>query len=380
MVIGRRAFLNGCAATAASALSLPSIGRAEEGTVAYDLLGRRIRLPRPANKIVLGQGRFLSMLGMVHPNPIDILAGWADDLKSVFPNEANAWQQRFPSLKTLPVIGARIGSDYAIENLLMLQPDLVLISRFAAGPVDEDGETAFIRSLTKAGLTVAVIDFAQDPLNDTGPSLRILSQLLGQEQRGRETIAFYEENLARIIAPFGNAASNPVSLLLHSHAGVMSCCASIGRGSFADLAGLVGGRSIASDILQKPVGPLNLEYVLTRQPDVYIATGGLRGDGARGISIGADVSEDKARESLATIVSDPGLSELSAVRNKRAFALWHGLNETPMHLVALAAIANWLHPDMQLETDASRMLAAFRKQFPLLPQDGVYTVSLDPNA
>ena len=373
--ITRRGFVAG-----AIALATPRLAKAKSGIVVRDLLGREVRLAKPATRVVLGQGRFLSMIGMVHPDPIAILAGWADDLNTTFPNEAEAWSRRFPSLKSLPVIGRRVGSDYAIEKLLMLQPDLVLISRFNAGPVESDGNTSFIRSLTQAGLNVAVVDFAQDPLKDTVPSLHILSQLLGQEARGEDTISFYQATLKRITKTIGGQTGAPTDLVFHSHAGVMPCCASIARGSFADLAALVGGHSIAADVLPKAVGPINLEYMLTRQPDVYVATGGLKGDAAGGISIGANVTETQARESLIRIVSDPGIAELNAVRNKRAYALWHGLNETPLHLVALEALAGWLNPDLKDAFDAGKTLAAFRKRFPLLPQDGVYTVALDPSA
>ncbi|WP_319773566.1 ABC transporter substrate-binding protein [Breoghania sp.] len=372
--ITRRGFVAGSVA-----LALPALARAQSGIVVRDLLGREIRLAKPAARVVLGQGRFLSMIGMVHPDPIALLAGWADDLNTTFPNEAEAWSSRFPSLKSLPVIGRRVGSDYAIEKLLMLQPDLVLISRFNAGPVESDGNTSFIRRLTQAGLKVAVVDFAQDPLKDTVPSLRILSQLLGQEARGEDTVSFYRTTLKRIIGSLGDPTAASTDLVFHSHAGVMPCCASIGRGSFADLAALVRGHSIAADVLPRAVGPINLEYMLTRQPDVYVATGGLKGDASRGISIGANVSETQARESLTRVVSDPGIAELNAVRSKRAYALWHGLNETPLHLVALEALAGWLNPGIKDAFDAPKTLAAFRKRFPLLPQDGVYTVALDPS-
>ena len=240
----------------AMALAVPGLAKAKSGIVVRDLLGREVRLAKPATRVVLGQGRFLSMIGMVHPDPIAILAGWADDLNTTFPNEAEAWSRRFPSLKSLPVIGRRVGSDYAIEKLLMLQPDLVLISRFNAGPVESDGNTSFIRGLTQAGLNVAVVDFAQDPLKDTVPSLRILSQLLGQEARGEDTISFYQATLKRITETVGGQTGAPTDLVFHSHAGVMPCCASIARGSFADLAALVGGHSIAADVLPKAVGPI----------------------------------------------------------------------------------------------------------------------------
>lgn len=373
--ITRRGFVSG-----AMAFALPGLARANSGVVVRDLLGREIRLAKPASRVVLGQGRFLSMIGMVHPDPLAILAGWADDLNTIFPNEAAAWTSRFPSLKTLPVIGRRAGSDYVIENLLMLQPDLVLISRFNAGPVESDGSTAFIRTLTQAGLNVAVVDFAQDPLKDTVSSLRILSRLLGQEARGEDTISFYRSTLKRITDAFGKQTVGPTDLVIHSHAGVMPCCASIARGSFADLAALVGGHSIAADVLPRPVGPLNIEYMLTRQPDVYVATGGLKAEASGGISIGANVTEEQARESLRRIVADPGIAELTAVQNRRAYALWHGLNETPLHLVALEALAGWLNPGIKDAFDADKTLAEFRKRFPLLPQGGVYTVTLDPSA
>ena len=374
--ITRRGFVAGSAA-----LALPGLARAQSGIVVHDLLGREIRLARPASRVVLGQGRFLSMIGMVHPDPIAILAGWADDLNTTFPNEAESWSNRFPSLKSLPVIGRRAGSDYVIENLLMLQPDLVLISRFNAGPVESDGNTAFIRRLTGAGLRVAVVDFAQDPLKDTVPSLRILSQLLGQEVRGEDTVLFYQATMKRITGLFGDQNARPTDLVFHSHAGVMPCCASIGRGSFADLAALVGGHSIAADVLPRAVGPINLEYMLTRQPEVYVATGGLKAEASGGISIGCqrhrgasarkpDPDRLRSRHRGTDRRAGPSVPMPSGTVSMKRRCIWLRWRHWPAGL----------NPGIKDAFDAGKTLAAFRKRFPLLPQDGVYTVALDPSA
>ena len=62
------------------------------------------------------------------------------------------------------------------------------------------------------------------------------------------------------------------TVFLEAHAGNgPDCCNSVGAGNIGDYLTFVGGRNIGAEVLKQPSGKLNLEFVVERDPDLYIA-------------------------------------------------------------------------------------------------------------
>ena len=75
-----------------------------------------------------------------------------------------------------------------------------------------------------------------------------------------------------------------------------------------------------------------------------------------------------ARETL-------GIATLEAVKEKRAFGLWHLFNDTPLHVVAIERLAKWLHPERFAEIDPTATMAE-AAAFSAIPLDG--TLWIEP--
>lgn len=357
------------------AVAAPALVRAQETVVVSDLLGRTVRLDRPARRIVLGQGRLLSLMGLLHPDPVSLLAGWASDLPVVLPDEYSLWRKRFPEIDTVPQLGRRVLGDMSLEAVVQLQPDLILLNRMNAGAVDAEGRGETLDKVAALGIPVAVIDCMAEPLRDTLPSIGILGALLGRPSQAAALSEFYTAGLTRLDRWFADHSPPMQRVLLHNHGGGRECCYSIAQGSFAALLLRVAARSIAADLLRRPLGQLHKEYVLTHPADAYVTTGGVY-NGRGGVSLGAGIAPDLAARSLADMLRAQGLAELPPVADGRAFALWHGFNEMPQHLVALEALAGWLHPDARAMFDPRPTMEAFNKRFSAVPFQGTYWTSL----
>ena len=65
--------------------------------VMTDILGRTVTLEKPAERIVLGTGRSISVLALIHPDPVSRIVGWRDDFKRDTTSYA-AWQKAFPAI------------------------------------------------------------------------------------------------------------------------------------------------------------------------------------------------------------------------------------------------------------------------------------------
>ncbi|MDQ1077903.1 ABC transporter substrate-binding protein [Pseudoroseomonas cervicalis] len=303
--IRRRRLL--AAGLAVPLLARPGLLRAAEGApvTVTDLLGRRVSLPRPPRRIVLAQGRLLGTMGLLHPDPVALLAGRASDMAQALPDEEAAWTARFPALRGVPQLGRRILADMSVESVLALQPDLVLLTRGAIAPLDARGGSEVLARLERLGLTAVVVDFMADPLAETLPSLAILGALLDRRDQAAALSALYRARLAALDALRATRPAVPVPVLLHNNAGGRDCCYSIAHGSFADFLARMGGRSIAADLLPGALGQLHRETVLVSDAPVYLATGGVY-NGRGGVSLGAGISASAARGEPRRHAAGPG--------------------------------------------------------------------------
>lgn len=362
-----------------ASLAAPTIARAEEGVVVTDLAGREVRLPRPARRIVLTQGRHLAVLGLLHPDPLSLVVGWAADLRQANAPEYAQLRAAHPAVDQIPIIGRGLSDTASFESILALQPDVVLLSRYtvgaAAGGAEGGAEGGLAGRLQAAGIPSAVIDFFADPLKDSEPSITVLGRLIGRDAQAAAFNAYYRRRMDDVAARVGSVEPK-LPVLMHAHAGGTACCFTAGTGIFNGMIGAAGGRNIATGILTGAAGQLSLEYVLSADPYAYVATGGPFGGARGGVTMGTGTTPQDARESLARVIQSQGLEGLSAVREGRAHAVWHGFNDTPAHYLAVEALARWLHPERMEGIDPEASLAELNDRFLAIKMQGTYWVDL----
>jgi len=351
-------------------LAAPRLTRAQGAVRMTDLLGRPVALPRPARRIVLTQARHVLALSLLHPDPVSLLAGWGDDLRRMNPPDYAAVRARFPAADAVPLVGRGQGQGPSLEAIVAARPDLVVLSRgtlavAGAGLPDQ---------LAALGVPSVVVDFFADPVRDTRRSMAILGAAIGAEERAAAFEAFYAGRLERVAARLAGVEALP-RVMVHAHAGGTPCCASPGRGAFDSMIRLAGGRNIGAEILPGNVGDLALEYVLTQNPDVYVATGGPYG-GRGGIRLGPGAEAGAALQDLAEVIGRSRLDTLPAIRNGQAHAIWHGFNDTPAHVVMIEALARWFHPGRCADLDPAATLAELNGRFLSIPMEGAYWVDL----
>ncbi|RYE82529.1 MAG: ABC transporter substrate-binding protein [Hyphomicrobiales bacterium] len=345
-------------------LALPA--RAEPITVT-DLLGRSVTLPAPAKRIVLAQGRQLNALGLLHPDPISLLAGWGADHRRQNPDAYARYLAKFPAIESVPTVGDGGTQDgFSFEKAVSLSPDLVILSLSLAGTRRGPGD--LVARFEAAGIKVAVVDFYLQPMRDTLPSLRILGKLIGRQEQAEAYIHFYEER-RRLIEERLRGAERP-SVFMHAHAGGFDCCQTPGKGTFDDFISAAGGRNIAAAILPGATGQISLEQLLAADPAIYVATGGTHLAKLGGLVLGLGISRETVAPSFAALLGKPGIAALAAVRNRRAYGLWHLFNDTPLHIVAIERLATWFHPDRFADVDPQATLDEISRRFSAIPLDG----------
>ena len=352
-----------------------SVARAEPITL-HDLAGQDVTLPGPAKRVLLGEGRFIQALFLLErQDPIALVAGWMGEFKRLDPQGYAQVVAHFPAAEQIPVVGASSAESFSVERALALQPDLVVMS--AAGGHSPDKDSPVVAQFRSAGVPVVFIDFRAHPLENTPKSLRLLGKALGREKQAEEFLAWRQERLDRIGRTLATAKPKASSVLMEMRAGGgRECCGSPGNGNLGEFIAFAGGDNIGAAVIPGPLGPLNLEYVVAQDPQLYVATGGANPADGTAPRMGPGVTEEQARAALRVTVARPGISGLTAVKEGRAHALWHNFYDSPYNLLAAEALARWLHPDLFADLDPAATLAEMNRRFLAVPLEGTFWVSL----
>ncbi|GGC70146.1 ABC transporter substrate-binding protein [Chelatococcus reniformis] len=362
--------LGGLVAALLLVLSMPAAS-AQTPIRVTDIVGREVVLAHPARRIVLGAWVSLDALSLLHPDPVSLLAGWAQGgANAVQPTIMRA---RFPDIDKVPVVGRDALDTLSVEAILAARPDLVVLSQFDAFRYGASGGAPppVVAQIEAAGIPVVVLDFFLDPLRHTEPSLRALGRLIGREAEAEAFLTFYTRHLDEVRRRVGATTTRP-SVFFHAFADRTDCCFSAGPGTVNEVITLAGGHNIGADVLKGPIGQLSAEYVLAHDPDAYVATAISGAPSTSGFSLGPGVDAEQAATGFAALVGRPDLASLGAVRRGRILGLWHLFVHTPVHVVAVEALAKFLHPDSFADIDPAHTLDEINARFLAAPLEGTF--------
>lgn len=346
-----------------------------------DIAGREVVLPAPARRIVVGSAMNLEVLALAHPDPVGLIVGWSGPASVLDAEQAAALRRLYPGADAISTVGRIANDTLSLEGVVALAPDLMLVNLYdLAGHPGDPATHPLVLRLSDMGVPVVIVDFFLDPLGHSEESLAILGKALGTEARVAAFNAFYRERIARIadrLTAQGADMKRP-TVFLHAHAAGAECCFSPGKGALDGFVTLAGGHNIGADILNTATGQLSLEYVLSRQPDIYVGTGGYARGSQSGFTLGRSIWKDFAGDSFGRLLQRPELSILTAISNGRAHGLWHDFTHSPVHLVAIELMATWFHPELFGDLDPDATLAEINRRFLAVPMEGTFWVDAGP--
>lgn len=349
-----------------------------------DILGREVTVAKTINGIILGESRFIPALGIVVEDAaISRIKGMQADLKQYDPATWAVYAKHFPAIDKIPLIGKGEASSFSVEKAISLMPDVALFGISGHGPSPRDQE--MLNPLEAAGIPVVFIDFREAPLKHSQKSVQILGQLLGNEKAAQAFDKRYSKILQTVrdrVIPIPKQKRPAV--FLHSKVGLFpECCETMGNTMLGTLLQAAGGRHIGAELIPGDVGNVNIEHLLSQQPDRYLATaiGSANQSSAASpyVLLGPDVSEAQARDSLQRAANAMLVRNLTAVQKGEMFGVWHHFYNSPFNVTALAAMAKWLHPETFADMEPERLLADFYRDFQPVPFQGIYWVEMRPD-
>lgn len=339
-----------------------------------DISNRTVEVPDNPQRIVVGESRMLYTLALVEDgNPAKNIVGWPGDMQNLDPQSWQLYVKAFPQIAQIPQMGKNNFTQFNAEKVIALKPDLVILPRYAKTPTDED---QMLGRLTQAGIPVIYVDLRIDQLNNTIPSIKLLGDVLNNPQKAARFIAFYQQHMNLIKERIAGYHGKKTTVMLQLQLGRrQTCCTTVSHGNLADLLAFAGGDNIAGGVFKSVYGQMNPEAVIAANPDVYISTGMGTPDGKSesNIQLGPLVSKEQAESSFRQVMDQqPLLSHLQAVKNGRAYSVWHNFYLSPYHMVDVEVFAKTLYPQLFADVDPQQTVKAIYDQFLPIPFSGTY--------
>ncbi|SFN80700.1 iron complex transport system substrate-binding protein [Xenorhabdus japonica] len=341
-----------------------------------DVAGRTVEVPEKVNRILLGEGRLFHSVAILEGDkPLARIAGWQGDFRKLDPQTYAIYKAKFPEIDNIPLIGNTSADSVSSEKVLTLNPDVAIFGLSGHGP---GKNSELVKQLEKAGVPVVFVDFRNDPLKNTLPSIRMLGKILHREEQANAYADFYEKN-QKIVTDITTriADTEKPSVFIELKAGSSEdCCGTAGNGNMGNFIDLAGGKNIAKEVLPSPLGTMNLEKVIAEDPYIYIASGAQDpSDKSEGIQMGARTSADIARAGLKTITERKGVNNLTAVKEGRSHAIWHHYYNSPYNVVVTQVFAKWFYPEKFADLDPQQTLKELHNKFLAIEPVGTYWVS-----
>lgn len=343
-----------------------------------DLLGRQVKVHIPVRRVILGEGRQLYLVAALDThNPLERIVSWRKDLIQSDPDTYGAYLRQFPAIAQIPTFGGFESGTFDIEQAITLQPDVIILN-IEAQHATEDAR--YIEKLNAVGIPVVYVDFRNNPMENTEPTLRLFGKLFGKEERAEAFIDFRQQQIRRVTDVI--AARQPVrpNVFIERIGGYTEdCCLSFGNQNFGRFVEMAGGNNIAKSIIPGAFGQLNPEQVIVANPDQVVVTSAnweAFAPGGRwvGVGPGADLSE--ARRKLAWYTQRPAYVGIKAQEHQAFHAIWHQFYNSPYQFVAIQQLAKWFHPTLFADLDPDASFRELHERFLPVPYEPGYFVSL----
>ncbi|WP_425349880.1 ABC transporter substrate-binding protein [Mangrovicella endophytica] len=341
-----------------------------------DVAGREIAFDKPAERVILGEGRLLYAVAPIEKDdPFAKIVGWRNDLKNNDGDGYAAYVAKFPKGKDIPFLGSLTDGTLQTETLVDLKPDVVLLT---IGDKEAADEVKLEETLKGLGAKIVYVDFRVHILDNTEPSLKILGKMFDHEDRAEALASYWKTEMARVTDRLKDKKPAEPKVFMYRAAGLVECCGTFGPDNFGLMVDLAGGHNLGSDFLPGYTGSINAEQVVASNPDVVVVTGANWSntkDAKDFVTVGpnAAATANDSRKALNALMENPAFTGSTAVKNNEVHAIWHQFYASPYQFVAVQRLAKWFHPELFADLDPDATFKDFHEKFlPVAYQPGYW--------
>lgn len=332
-------------------------------TTVTDILGREVTFNAPAQRVVVG---FYpeDYMAIGTEKAYDNVVGMS---KYIWQARSASWElyvKHRPSLDKIPAIGRVDTNTFSVEKVISLRPDLLMLAEWQYKGLGSD-----ITRIEEVGIPVLVVDYNAQTLENHIKSTELIGVITGQQARAKKIADEYKQNVEMITERLKKAnLPKPKIYTEYGVSGVNEIGYTFGKNMWGAMATMAGGDNISTPFVEW-WGKLNPEQIIVSNPDVIVITGYESGSGNDSMLMGQGVDENLAKQRLAKFKSRTGWSTISAVKNNRMYAAYHGACRTILDGAMLQFYAKALYPDLFSDLDPKAAYRDFYKKYlPVVPE------------
>lgn len=352
--------------------------KSAQGVSVTDVLGRTVQFDEHPQRIVLGEGRGVFATAILDKeHPVDKVVALGTDLATAAPSYHKNLLEAVPEAKEIPEIGSLSKGDVTVENLVSLEPDVLVMT---ADHHKSISTTGMLEKIEAAGIKYVVTDFRQHPLENTTKSMELLGALFDKEEQAKKFNEDWTKTVDLVKERAAKAEKRPKTFLWRA-AGLKDCCATVKESNLGEMITLAGGDNLGDQLLEGEEGDVTAEKIVAEQPDIIIATGGSwapdseKPEVVPHVELGYEATKDVSEKTLEGLVATPGFDQLKGDFH----GVWHQFYDSPFNYLALEQFAVWLQPELFSDLNPEEHLQQAHKEYLPFEASGVFFVSSPAN-
>jgi len=352
-----------------AAVCVSTLSFAEETTVT-DVLGRQVTFDSPAKRVVVG---FYpeDYMAIGTEAAYDNVVGMSKYIWQARSASWNAYVTHRPSLDDIPEIGRVDTNAFSVEKVISLSPDVVMLADWQFKALASD-----VERMKNAGIAVVVVDYNAQTVERHVQTTNLIGEITGQQKRAEIIANEYQQNVEMISERLAKAnLDKPKVYTEYGASGVDEVGYTFGKNMWGAIATMAGGDNISAPFVEW-WGKLNPEQIIAANPDVIVMTGYESGSADDAMIMGEGVEATLAKERLAGFKNRIGWSSISAVKNNRMYAAYHGACRTIIDGALIQFYAKIMYPDVFSDLNPEEEYEAFYDKYLPIKPAGTFMTEL----
>lgn len=342
----------------------------EAKLVIEDVLGRKIELDKPMDKVIIqgsgSGGPFMTMMYLDRDNFYKKIAAMDDGIKLHRNDLYQRLVDKIPELDNVKRVSNFADNDFSLEELLSIDADGII------APVSFKAQLDTIED--KIGLPIIYVDYHNQDFDDHLKSTEIIAKATGLDKNLDKLNGFYKEKIDSMKERLEDVSNKPRVYLEHGYEGEHAYGNSYGNEMmWGKIINDAGGYNLTGEVLgEKEATPVSEEFVLSQDPDMIFITGAEWIEKPESMKMGFGISPEDVNKKLDKYKTRNGWQDLTAMNAKNVYVIGQNLARDMCDFYAYETLAKTFHPELFEDIDPEADMEDFYKNFMPIEYQGTW--------
>lgn len=342
----------------------------EAKLVIEDVLGRKIELDKPMDKVIIqgsgSGGPFMTMMYLDKENFYKKIAAMDDGIKLHRNDLYQRLVDKIPELDNIKRVSNFADNDFSLEELLSIDADGII------APVSYKAQLDTIED--KIGIPILYVDYHNQDFDDHLKSTEIIAKATGLDKNLDKLNGFYKEKIDSMKERLKDVINKPKVYLEHGYEGEHAYGNSYGNEMmWGKIINDAGGYNLTGDVIgEKEATPVSEEFVLSQDPDMIFITGAEWIEKPESMKMGFGIRPEDVSKKLDKYKTRNGWKDLTAMKKKNVYVIGQNLARDMCDFYAYETLAKTFHPELFKDVDPEADMKEFYENFMPIEYQGTW--------